>query len=168
VKLTYQLTLGEFREGIRAYGAKYPSFRRRYRVLTVLLVIAACAWSLQQALQPDTQTRESVTLLLMVWAIIGWMLLLPCLSARSTFRYYALGAGPTTLEIDESGLRVQTRGWQASAPWRTFNTWAELGGVFILIASPCLVVVPKRSLGSEEDAFRELLQHGLRLAEAPA
>ncbi len=165
MKVTYQLTASDFLQGMQAYRRKSAS-GWFIRVVVILMLVVSVLGILTIAMNRDRQSFNSFQpffILTAVWCCLYWGA--PYLSARRQFRGSPSANAPTTLGIDDSGLRFGSQHADSSVAWSAFVKYLEGKDVIALFTSPlCFKVIPKRAFTAEQlTQFRETIQRNIQL-----
>lgn len=165
VEVTYQLTVDDFRQAMKAYRKKNVLLRWGFRfgVAFVGLVIGSGVAFLVLAPHSNAfQNLFPLIALCILWLFMLWVS--PYLSARSQFRGSPSAKAPTTLEASESGLYFRSQVFDSKLAWPAFAGSVEEKTVFAVFTNPRIFIpIPKRAFSSDQlITFRDMLREKIR------
>jgi YcxB-like protein len=161
MEVSYQLTVDDYRQAMKAYRTRTAHLRwiLRFGIAFVLLVLSTGVVLLIVAPHSNAfQNLVPLYVLFLIWIVVWWGA--PFLSARSQFRGSPSVQTPLKLEVTDTGLHFCSQLSDSRVAWATYVRWVEGNAVFVLFSNPkIMVVVPKRAFSFDQvNEFRELLR----------
>jgi hypothetical protein len=161
MEVNYQLTVEDFRRGIKAYRTRTPLLLWTVRFGIGFTVLVLATGTILLALAPHSVASRNLIplyIFFILWTIIFWGS--PYRSARSQFRGSPNARAPMTLEVTDAGLHFRSQHTDSKIAWSAYIQWLEEGAIFALFPNPKLfIVIPKRAFTADQaNEFRELLR----------
>ncbi len=165
MEVNYQLTVEDFRRGIKAYRTRTPLLRWLVRFGVGFTVLVLATGLILLVLAPHSDTFRNLIPLYVVfilWNIIFWAS--PYRSARTQFRGSPNAKGSIRLEVSDAGLHFRSEHVDSKVGWSAYAKWLEEGAIFALFPNPKLfIVIPKRAFTADQtNEFRELLRQHVK------
>ena len=164
MQVTFQLTPEDYRHGLlarRNFRTSTRWFIRGAWLVVCLLLLISIAQLTANPISVALGTVTPAIIIAVCWTV--FLLWGPGLSARRQFKNSPSAQGPTTIEVSESGLHLQSSNVDSNVAWSAYFGWTEDKSVFVLMPQPRICFpIPKRAFSSEQiEHFRDILRRNI-------